>query len=58
MNSMETNITERNTTSENVSYLVDSKKCLYQHGKLHPLTARKLKRISEKYIEILKNHST
>ena len=48
MNPMGKYITENITTPENVSYLVDNKKCLCQHGRLHPLTARKRKLISEK----------
>ena len=39
---------ERNTTSENITYLVDNKKNLCQHNKFHPLTARRGKWISEK----------
>ena len=38
---------KKNTTSENMTYLVDLKK-LYQNNKLHPLTARRGKWISEK----------
>ena len=41
-------IRESNTTSDHISYLVDNKKCMFQHGKLHPLTARKVKYISER----------
>ena len=43
-----------NKTSDNVSYLVDNKKCLCQHGKLHPLIAIMGKCISEtmyRYVE-------
>ena len=47
MNPMGKHITERNTTSENVTYLVDNKKCLCQHEKLYPLTDRRGKWISE-----------
>ena len=44
---------ERNTTSDNISYLIDDKKCLCQHEKLHPLTAIKVKCISEiMYIDL------
>ena len=50
---MGTHITKRNTTSENIIYLVDNKKPC-QHKKLHLLTARREKWISEKYIEMLK----
>ena len=42
------NITERNTTSDHFPYLVDNKKCLFQHEKLYLLTSRKGKWISEK----------
>ena len=45
--SYEKNITKRNTTSENITYLVDNKKFLCQHEKLHPLTAKRRKLISE-----------
>ena len=37
-----------NTASENMTYIIDNKSFLCQHNKLHPLTARKGKRISEK----------
>ena len=47
MNLMDKNIIERNKTSDNVLYVVDNKKCLCQHGKLHPLTSIKGKFISE-----------
>ena len=47
MNPMEVHITKNNTTSDTVSYLVDTKKCLCQHEKLHPLTAIRVKWISE-----------
>ena len=36
-----------NTTSENMTYLIDDKNNLCQHNKLHPLTDRKGKWISE-----------
>ena len=55
VNPMENHIIERNTTSNNIPYLVYNKKCLCQHEKLHPLTARKGKWISgKKYIDIEK----
>ena len=47
MNPMGKHITKRNTTSDNVTYLVDNKKCLCQHEKLYPLTDRRGKWISE-----------
>ena len=37
-----------NTTSENMTYLVDNKNNLCQHNKLHPLKARRGKWTSEK----------
>ena len=40
INPMEKQIIERNTTSDNVSFLIDNKKCLCQHEKLHSLTPR------------------
>ena len=36
-----------NTTSENMTYLVDNKTNMCKHNKLHPLTDRKLEWISE-----------
>ena len=36
-----------NKTSENTTYLIDNKKNRCQHNKLHPLTARRGKWISE-----------
>ena len=36
-----------NKTSENMTYLIDNKKFLCQHNKLHPLTARRGNWISE-----------
>ena len=55
MNPMGKHIIERNTTSYNVSYLVDDAKCLCQHEKSHPLTDIKGKWISEIiYIYILR----
>ena len=47
MNPMEKLNIERNPTSENISYLVDNKNYLCQHEKLHPITARTGKYISE-----------
>ena len=47
MNLMEKLIRERKTISDNISYLVDNKKCLCQNEKLHPLTNRTGKYISE-----------
>ena len=50
-----------NKSSDNMTYLIDNKKFLCQHKKLHPLTARRGKWISQKlyrYIEtIIKNDS-
>ena len=43
-----------NKTSENMTYLIDNRKFLCQHKKLHPLTARRGKWISETlYREII-----
>ena len=36
-----------NKTSENMTYLIDNRKFLCQHKKLHPLTVRREKWISE-----------
>ena len=47
INPMGEHITEGNTTSYNVIYLVDNKKCRCKHEKLHPLTDRRVKCISE-----------
>ena len=47
MNPMEKQIIERNTTSYNVSFLVDNKNCPFQYEKLHPLIDRKGKLVSE-----------
>ena len=58
MNPMEKNIMERNTTSDNVSFLIDNKNCLCQPEKMHPLTARNRGWISERMYIYLKNHST
>ena len=56
MNPMEKQITKMNTTSENMTYLVDNKTFLCQHKKLHPLTSREVKLMQEKCREIFKNH--
>ena len=45
MNTMEKNIIERGTTSDNVSFFVDNKNGLCQHEKLHPFKDIKRKRI-------------
>ena len=42
---------KRNTTSENMTYLVDNNFFLCQHNKLQPLTARRGKLISETMYE-------
>ena len=47
MNPPEKKITKMNTTLENMTYIVDNKTFLCQHNKLHPLTYRKGKRMSE-----------
>ena len=53
MNPMEKLKNTMNKTSDNMTYLIDNKKILCQHNKLHPLTARRGKWISETlYIEI------
>ena len=41
MNPLKKIMRERNLTSDNISYLVDNKKCLCQYGKLQPLKYRK-----------------
>ena len=41
MNPIEKQITKKNTTSENIAYLVDNKNNLCQHKQLHPLAARR-----------------
>ena len=50
-----------NKTSENMTYLIDNKKLLCQHKKLHPLTSRTGKWISETFqreiATIIKNDS-
>ena len=46
--SYEKQTTKSNTTSENITYLVDDKTFMCQNKKLHSLTARKGKWISEK----------
>ena len=48
MNPMEKHITKMNTSSKNMTYLVDNRKSLCQHNKLRPLTARRGKWVSEK----------
>ena len=49
-----------NTTSENMTYLIGNKIIIYQHNKLHLLTARRGKWISEKMYrdieQIIQNH--
>ena len=40
---MEKQIIERNTTSDNVSFLIDNKTFLNRHEKLHPLPYREEK---------------
>ena len=52
---MEKQITEMNTTSENMIYLVDSKFFMCQHKKLNPLTARRGKWISETLYRDIEN---
>ena len=47
MNPMEKLKNSMNKTSENMTYLIDNKKFLCQHNKLHPLTARRGKWILE-----------
>ena len=47
MNHIEKYITKKNTTSDNITYLVNIKNILCQNNKLHPLTARRGKLISE-----------
>ena len=54
MNPMRNHINKMKTTSEKITYLVDNKTYLCQHNKLHPLTDRRGKWISEtmyRYIE-------
>ena len=51
-------IIERNTTSDTVSILVDSKNCLCQHDFFHPIISRKGKCISEKMQINIEKHST
>ena len=50
MITMEKHTTKRNTTSENITYLVDTKKVMWQHEKLHPLKTRRGKCIPEKNV--------
>ena len=53
MSPTEQHINQMNTTSENMTYLVDNFFCLCQHNKLHRLTAKRGKCISETmYIDI------
>ena len=47
LNPMEKYITKMNTTPENIKYLVDNNCFMCQHNKLHPLTSRRGKYISE-----------
>ena len=57
MNPMDKYMTKMNTTSENMTYIVDEKK-LCQHNKLNSLTARRVKWISETmYVYIEKSIS-
>ena len=57
MNPMGNNITKMNTTSENMTNLVD-KTIMCQDNKLHPIAARRGKLISEtKYRDIGKSFS-
>ena len=44
-----------NTTSENTTYLIDNKMFLCQHDKLHPLTDRRGKWISETLYREIEN---
>ena len=61
MNPMEKLKNTMNKTSENMTYLIGNKKFLCQHNKLHPLTARRGKWISETFYReiasIVKNDS-
>ena len=52
MNPTEEEIIEK-TASDNVSYLNDNKDYLFRHEKVHPLTARKGKWISERLYRYL-----
>ena len=61
MNPMEKQITKMNTTSENMTYLIDIKNILCKHNKLHPLASRRGKCISEtiyRYIEKIIQHDS
>ena len=62
MNLMEKLKNTMNKTSENMKYLIDNKKFLCQHNKLHPLTVRRGKWISEtlyrEIASIVKNDSS
>ena len=55
INTLEKLNIERNPTSENLSCLVDNKKLMYPHGKLHTLTDRKEKYISTTMYQYLEN---
>ena len=58
MNPMKKQITKMNTTSDNMTYLVDKKTFMCQHKTLRPLTARRVKLISETmYVDIEKSFS-
>ena len=39
---------ERKPTPENISCMVDNKKCMCPHGKFHPLKYRKVKYFPER----------
>ena len=58
MSPMEKHITKMNTTSENMTYLVDNKTIMCQHNKLHPLIAIIVKWISETMYRDIENYST
>ena len=59
MNPMKKHIIKMNTTLENMTYLIDNKKNMCQHNKLHPLTARRRKWIPETmYRDIERSFST
>ena len=62
MNPMEKLKNTMNKTSENMTYLIDNKQFLCQHKKLHPLTSRRGKWISEtlyrEIASIVKNDSS
>ena len=44
-----------NKTSENKTYLIDNKNIMCQHNKLHPLTERRVKWISETLYKDIEN---